>query len=96
VWTGTAPTLAKLLETTGDDGYELAADFTQPIVDGSTVAGFGGAGFRTDDQDFRDAFNAELQALKDEGELVNLIGQFDGFGPETLPGDVTAEDLCSG
>jgi polar amino acid transport system substrate-binding protein len=96
VWTGTAPTLAKLLETTGDDGFELADPFTQPIIDGSTVAGFGGAGFRLEDADFRDAFNAELQALKDEGELVNIIGQFEGFGPETLPGDMTAAELCGG
>lgn len=93
-WTGTAPTLTKLLETTGDPNFELADPFTQPIIDGSTVAGFGAAGFRYDDIDFRNAFNVELQNLKDEGMLVDIIGQFEGFGPQTLPGDVRAQDLC--
>jgi polar amino acid transport system substrate-binding protein len=93
-WTGTAPTLVKLLETTDDPGFELAAPFTQPIIDGASVAGFGGAAFRYEDIDFRNAFNAELQSLKDEGLLVEIIGQFEGFGEETLPGDTTASDIC--
>lgn len=93
-WTGTAPTLTKLLETTGDPNFELADPFTQPVIDGSTVAGFGAAGFRYEDLDFRNAFNAELQRLKDEGQLVDIIGQFEGFGEQTLPGDVRAQDLC--
>lgn len=93
-WTGTAPTLTKLLETTGDPNFELADPFTQPIIDGSTVAGFGGAGFRFDDIDFRNAFNQELQNLKDGGQLVEIIGQFEGFSAQTLPGDTRATDIC--
>ncbi|MFQ5408109.1 MAG: ectoine/hydroxyectoine ABC transporter substrate-binding protein EhuB [Anaerolineales bacterium] len=95
-WTGTAPTLTKLLETTGDSNLEFVTDFTQPIIDGASVAGFGGAAFRYEDVDLRNAFNTELQNLKDEGVLVDIIGVFEGFGPETLPGDTTVSDLCPG
>lgn len=93
-WTGTAPTLAKLLETTGDAGFELADPFTQPIIDGASVAGFGAAAFRFEDADFRNAFNQELQNMKDEGVLVEVIGVFEGFGEHSLPGDTTVTDLC--
>lgn len=94
VWTATAPTLTKLLETTGDPGFEIADPFTQPIVDGQSVAGFGAAAFRYEDIDFRNAFNEELTALKDSGELLDLIGQFEGFGTHSLPGDTTVQDIC--
>lgn len=93
-WTGTAPTLSKLLETTGDPNFELADPFTQPIIDGASVAGFGAAAFRYEDIDFRNAFNAELQGLKDSGQLLDLIGQFEGFSEQTLPGGVKSTELC--
>jgi polar amino acid transport system substrate-binding protein len=93
-WTATAPTLQKLLETTGDPGFELADPFTQPIVNGQSVAGYGAAAFRYEDIDFRNAFNTELTALKDSGQLLDLIGQFEGFSELSLPGDTTAQDIC--
>jgi polar amino acid transport system substrate-binding protein len=96
VWTGTAPTLTVLLDNSGDDNFELATPFTQPVIDGESIVSYGGAGFRVDDAELRDAFNAELQAIKDEGELINLIGQFEGFNELALPGDVTSEDICNG
>lgn len=93
-WTGTAPTLQKLIETTGDPNLELADPFVDPVIEGKTVVSYGGAAFRKEDKDFRDAFNAELKKLKDSGELLEIISQFEGFGPHALPGDVTAEDIC--
>ncbi|MDX1523140.1 MAG: ectoine/hydroxyectoine ABC transporter substrate-binding protein EhuB, partial [Anaerolineae bacterium] len=33
-WTGTRPTLLKLIEVTGDPNYELADPFEQPVIDG--------------------------------------------------------------
>ena len=78
----------------GDDSLELADPFTDPIIDGKTVANFGATAFRFEDEDFRQAFNQELQALKDSGQLLNLISQFEGFDEGTLPGDIHAEDLC--
>lgn len=93
-WTGTRPTLLKVLETSGATDLQLADPFEQPTVDGEPVVSYGGAAFRYEDQEFRQAFNEELQALKDSGELLDLIGQFQGFDEAALPGDVHAEDIC--
>jgi polar amino acid transport system substrate-binding protein len=94
VWTGTRPTLMKLIDVTGDANYELADPFSNPVIDGETVANFGAAAFRFEDEDFRNAFNEELQNLKDEGMLIDLIGQFEGFDEGALPGDTRAVDIC--
>jgi polar amino acid transport system substrate-binding protein len=79
-WTGTAPTLQSMLDREGDSNYALADPFTQPIIDGQPTVNFGAAAFRFEDADFQQAFNAELQGLKDSGELLDIIGQFEGFG----------------
>jgi len=96
VWTGTAPTLQSLLDREGDPNFELADPFTQPVIDGSPTVNYGAAAFRFEDADFQEAFNAELAELKESGELLNIIGEFEGFGPQALPGDVTAAELCEG
>ncbi len=93
-WTGTAPTLQSLLDRQDTDAFELANPFEQPVIDGEPQVNYGAAGFRFEDADFQEAFNAELEELKDSGELLEIIGQFEGFGEQALPGDVTAEELC--
>ena len=93
-WTGTRPTLLITMGTTNDPNLELADPFQQPTVDGEPVISYGGAAFRYEDLEFREAFNEQLQALKDSGQLLDLIGQFEGFDEGSLPGDVTAEDIC--
>jgi polar amino acid transport system substrate-binding protein len=94
VWTSTAPACIKLVETTGDPNLELAEPFTDPIIEGKSVVGCGATAFRREDVDFRNAFNAELTALKESGELLEIISQFEGFGEATLPGDRTVSDMC--
>jgi polar amino acid transport system substrate-binding protein len=93
-WLGPRPGLVTLLETIGDPSLELADPFEQPTVDGEPVISYGGAVFRYEDLEFRQAFNEELQALKDSGKLLDLIGQFEGFDEAALPGDIHAEDVC--
>lgn len=93
-WTGTRPTLLKLLQVTDDPNFEIADPFDQPVIDGTPAINYGAAAFRLEDAELRNAFNEELQKLKDSGELLELIGQFEGFDEGALPGDVTAEDLC--
>jgi polar amino acid transport system substrate-binding protein len=94
VWTSTAPACIKLVSTTGDPNFELADPFTDPIIEGKPITGYGATAFRTKDLDFRNAFNAELQKLKESGELLEIMGQFEGFGKATLPGDTTVMDIC--
>ncbi|MBS1253804.1 MAG: ABC transporter arginine-binding protein 1 [Anaerolineales bacterium] len=93
-FTGTSPTMRTLVETTGDPGLEVATGFQNPIIDGERIQAYGGAAFRLEDKDFREAFNAELTKLKDSGELLNIIGPFKGFGESELPGEMTAEEIC--
>jgi polar amino acid transport system substrate-binding protein len=64
------------------------------VIDGESVRGCGAVGFRLEDTELRDAFNEELQKLKDSGELLNIIREF-GYTEQELPGDITTEDLCT-
>jgi polar amino acid transport system substrate-binding protein len=93
-WTGTRPTLLQTLSDAGTDAFEIADPFTPPVIDGESVANFGAAAFRYEDVDLRQEFNTQLEAVKDEGVLIELIGQFQGFDEGALPSDTKAEDLC--
>lgn len=90
--TMSGPSLQTLLDTSKDANLERVMDFTQPTIDGKSVRGYGATVFRKEDKEFREAFNKELQALKDSGELLTIIKQF-GFTEQELPGNVKAEDL---
>jgi len=91
----TSITLKWHLKQNPDTQAEVTEPFV-PVVDGKEVLGCGAAVFRKGDTDLVDAFNAELQKLKESGELTKLIEPF-GFGAETLPpDDVTTESLCAG
>jgi len=91
VITATAPSLQSVLDTAGDESLERVQDFSQPVIDGEEVINYGATVFREADQDFIDAFNQELENLKESGELLEIIEEF-GFTEEELPGDATVED----
>lgn len=93
-WTGTRPTLLKMLEDAGTDDFELADPFSQPVIEGESVVNYGAAAFRFEDEELRQEFNQHLEDINEEGMLIDLIGQFQGFDEGALPGDVKAEDLC--
>ncbi|MBF7097707.1 ectoine/hydroxyectoine ABC transporter substrate-binding protein EhuB [Alkalibacter mobilis] len=92
VITATGPSLQATLDTANDTEIERVMEFTQPVIDGESVVGYGATAFRKEDQDFVDAFNAELAKLQESGELLEIIEPF-GFTEAELPGDVTVEDL---
>lgn len=95
VWTSTGPACTVLVENANDPNLELiAADFNPPVIDGAPIINYGGVAFRFEDQDLRDAYNEELAKLKESGELLTIHSQFPGFGENTQPGDVYAEDVC--
>ena len=93
--TMTGPALQAMLDSAKDDGLERVTDFTQPVVDGKSVKGYGATAFRLDDKEFQQAFNAELNKLKESGELLTILKKF-GFTEQELPGDATSDALCKG
>jgi polar amino acid transport system substrate-binding protein len=91
----TSITLKDILKENPDTDVELTEPFT-PVIDGEEQLGCGGAVFRKQDTDMRQAFNKELAKLRESGELLKIIKPF-GFGPETTPPeDVTTARLCKG
>ncbi|WP_246673285.1 ectoine/hydroxyectoine ABC transporter substrate-binding protein EhuB [Mesorhizobium sp. B2-9-1] len=74
------------------DGVESTKPFGE--VNGKSVKGHGGFGFRKEDTDLQKAFNAELKKFIGSPEHVALVEPF-GFGKDYLPNKTTAE-LCAG
>lgn len=91
--TMTGPALQSRLEAANDSGLERVMDFEQPTMDGESVRGYGATAFRLGDKAFQEAYNAELNKLKESGELLEILKQF-GFTELELPQDATAEQLC--
>lgn len=91
--TMTGPALQSRLEAANDSGLERVMDFEQPTMDGESVRGYGATAFRLGDKAFQEAYNAELNKLKESGELLEILKQF-GFTEQELPQDATAEQLC--
>ncbi|MDF2667712.1 MAG: ectoine/hydroxyectoine transporter solute-binding protein [Paenibacillus sp.] len=92
--TMTGPALQAMLDSAKDDKLERVADFKQPEIDGKSVRGYGAAAFRQEDTALREAFNSELEKLKQSGELLEILKPF-GFTEQELPGDMTAEQLAA-
>ncbi|PTX58467.1 amino acid ABC transporter substrate-binding protein (PAAT family) [Melghirimyces profundicolus] len=93
--TMTGPSLTEILKAQGQEGIDVVKDFEQPVIDGKSVVGFGAAGFRPEDKEFRDQFTQELNKMEESGELLKILKEFN-FGDENLPGDKTQEELCKG
>jgi len=92
---GTALTVKDLLAKAGDQsGLEQAQPFEQPVIEGKTVVGYGAFAVRKADDDLREAINAQLADFLGTPEHLQLVQPF-GFGKDTLPGKVTAAELCA-
>jgi polar amino acid transport system substrate-binding protein len=74
------------------DGVESTTPFGE--VAGKSVKGHGGFGFRKEDTDLLEAFNAELKKFLGTPEHIALVEPL-GFGKDYLPNKTTAE-LCKG
>jgi len=92
--TMTGPSLQSVLDTANDANIERVMDFEQPVIDGESVRGYGATAFRIEDEEFRQAFNKELEKMKESGELLEIIKPF-GFTEQELPGDATTDNLCN-
>lgn len=88
----TSISLRNLLSNRPDVPLEVTEPFT-PVVDGEKQLGCGGYGFRTSDAALVEAFNEELAAMKESGELLEAIEPF-GFSEAELATDHTTAELC--
>lgn len=93
--TGTSLTIKTQIDSR--DGLEMTESFFPLDENGEEILGCGGFGFRNDDQEFRDAFNDQLNQMQDDGELLPIITEF-GFAEEDVERaqDLTVEDLAGG
>jgi len=93
-YAATAMTVNDLMNKTAAGDLAKAEPFTDPVVDGKSVRGYGAFAFRKEDQAFVDAFNAELAKFIGSEEHAKAVQPF-GFTKEELPGDMTAAKLCA-
>jgi polar amino acid transport system substrate-binding protein len=93
-YAGTSLTIQDLMNKSGGGKLERADPFTDPVVDGETIRGYGAFGFRKDDNAFREAFNEELGKFIGTPEHLETVEPF-GFTENELPGDISAEELCA-
>lgn len=91
---GTALTVQDLLNKVGGGRVERAEPFTDPVIEGETVSGYGAFGMRKEDGALLAAFNRQLGAYIGSPEHRSTVRPF-GFTASELPGEVTAEELCS-
>ncbi|MFI4874252.1 MAG: ectoine/hydroxyectoine ABC transporter substrate-binding protein EhuB [Blastopirellula sp. JB062] len=85
-------TVNDLLAKADDDRIESAQPFTDPVIDGKSILGYGAFGFQKHDDELRTAFNRELAEFLGTPEHLEMVEPF-GFGKSTLPGDVTTAQL---
>jgi len=93
--TGTEMTIKMALESANAEKLEFVNDFVQPDIEGNPS--YGAAAFRIEDTAFREAYNAELAKLKEEGKIAGLI-EISGFSEEmnVVDVDLTTASICSG
>lgn len=90
----TSLTVQDLLKKAEADDVERAEPFTDPVIDGSSVRGYGAFGFRTDDADLTAAVNGVLDGYIGSDAHQTLVRPF-GFTEINAPGNVTAASLCA-
>ena len=90
----TTLTALSLLRRAADTRLELARPMRQPVVDGVEQVGYGAFGVRQADTGLRRALNGELAKFIGSAEHLDPVRPF-GFAAATLPGDVTARELCA-
>jgi len=94
-YAGTVLTIQTLLAKTGTAEVERAARFTDPVIDGQAVAGYGAFGFRKGDRKLKAAVDAALKGYIGSPAHLERVRPF-GFSEATLPRGATAEALCAG
>ncbi|WP_460701287.1 ectoine/hydroxyectoine ABC transporter substrate-binding protein EhuB [Myceligenerans halotolerans] len=91
--TGTAATVNG--QIAGREGLESVEPFFPKDAEGNETLPCGGYGFRLDDTEFRDEFNAELNTLREDGTTMEIITSYEGFDDSDveLANDLTVADF---
>lgn len=90
----TSLTTHDLMAKTKDDEIEQADPFTDPVIDGVSIKGYGAFGFRPADVELAQAVNEVLAGFIGTPAHQELVKPF-GFTDMNLPGDTTASKLCA-
>lgn len=91
----TALTAADLLAKLADGSIEPALPFEDPVIDGRPARGYGAFALRPEDEALRNALDRFLSGYLGTPEHLAAVEPY-GFGEHTLPGGVTAAELCDG
>ncbi len=91
--TGTSATVRTQTETR--DGIEGVEPFFPKDADGEEILPCGGYGFRLENQEFRDAFNEQLNEFREDGTTLELITEYEDFSEEDieLANSLTVDDF---
>ncbi|MGJ3249154.1 MAG: ectoine/hydroxyectoine ABC transporter substrate-binding protein EhuB [Elainellaceae cyanobacterium] len=92
-YAGTSLTVQDLVDKDQSGDVERAEPFSDPVIDGEEIKGYGAFGFRKEDEEFRNAFNEQLNAFIGTQDHLDLVRPF-GFTESELPEGKTAEELC--
>ena len=91
----TSLTIRDLLRRGADSDLAAATPFTEPVIDGKPIRGYGAFAFPLADPELSKAFNEELRKFLGTPEHAQLVEPF-GFGPEHQTGGKTANDVLTG
>lgn len=87
--TGTYPTMKQLADSSGG-----AVEIVDPSAMPEDSFNWAGVGFRKEDQDFLDRFNAAQKDYLGSAEMLAAVAEY-GYSEAMLPGDKTTDWVCA-
>ena len=87
--TGTYPTMKQWADSSGG-----AVESVDPSAMPEESFNWAGVGFRKEDQDFLDRFNAAQKDYLGSPEMLAAVAEY-GYSEAMLPGDKTTEWVCA-
>lgn len=94
-YAGTSLTINDMMNKVDEKELEKATPFTDPVIEGKRVIGYGAFGVRKEDEALLRELNMNLEDLIGSEAHRQMIAPF-GLTASELPGDVRAETLCKG
>ena len=91
--TGTAATVQRQVDSRS--GIEAVEPFFPTDAEGNEVLPCGGYGFRLENEDFRDAFNEQLNEFREDGTTMEIITGYEDFSEADVEkaNELTVEDF---